>query len=227
MSSAALEAFYRASDEVLDFKRSGFWTASPRAAALRMARATGRSQVVLLSSHFERYFRGVNEEAVSFINTTGIPPTLLPIELKVLHSKVPIDLLGGTNWEHRADKLEEFVSGDAWLWGGGVNGALSHSRLLIWMKSPKPADLIRYYRYWGIQDIFSSVTRTGLTRNRLWLGIQEFVDKRNNIAHGDFAAQATHSDVVRYLSSARRFCSRADPRLRKVLARLSGGVAPW
>lgn len=227
MPSTALAALQSALKEVSDLRRADRSATSPTSSALRLARAVARAQVVLLSSHFERYFYAVNEEAINFINGKAVPAGILPSALKVLHSKQPIDDLAETGWERRAAKLGDFVSSDAWLWGAGLPGMLTHSRLLAWMKAPKPENLVRYYKYWGIDDIFDEITRTPLTRNRVWLGIQELVDKRNSIAHGDFSAQATQTDIVRYVDSVRSFCKRADGRLAKVLGKLSPGASPW
>ncbi len=37
-----------------------------------ITRAIGRASVVLLSSHFERYFYAINEEAVGVVNSCGV-----------------------------------------------------------------------------------------------------------------------------------------------------------
>ncbi|WP_352966074.1 MAE_28990/MAE_18760 family HEPN-like nuclease [Mesorhizobium sp. M1312] len=66
-----------------------------------------------------------------------------------------------------------------------------------------------------------------MTRSRLWLGVQELVDMRNNIAHGDFAAQATQTDVIRYVQSVITFCERADRVFSRSLGPLCGGASPW
>ena len=198
-----------------------------RSLSLRLARVGGRAQVVLLSAHFERYFYSVNEEAVEFVNSENIPAAALSEDLRLLHSRYPIDEMAGMSWERRSGQLAAFMIGDGWLWSSNVVGSLAHERLLAWLRAPKPADLQRYYRYWSIDDIFSRITRTPSARSRLWLSVQELVDIRNNIAHGDFVLQPTQSDVQRYARSATIFCERADRQLSRALARLTAGRAPW
>ena len=130
-------------------------------------------------------------------------------------------------WLNRAEKLESFVLDEAWLWTTGLSGRLKHERLLAWMKSPKPDELERYYRTWGINNIFRAVTRTQHTRSALRLRLGELVDKRNRIAHGDFAAEATKADIVGYLESVETLCLRADSVLSRELRRLLNVPDPW
>src|SRR5215472_1056485 len=122
MSSQALLAFDNALDEVRDLGRVARPSLSERAQSLRVARAVGRAQVVLLSSHFERYFYAVNEEAVDFVNSKNISAAALSSRMKLLHSRYPIDEIAAMNWERREERLLSFVSGDGWLWSSGANG---------------------------------------------------------------------------------------------------------
>ena len=168
MPSEALLAFSEAVNEIMDLGT----VANPSLAvgsSRRVARAVGRAQVVLLSAHFERYFYAINEEAVGFVNTRNTPAIAFSDHLRLLHSRYPIHEIGETSWESRSDRLVAFMSEDGWLWSVNTRGMLRHDRLLAWLRSPKPADIRRYYRYWEIDDIFTNVTRTQSSRGKLWL----------------------------------------------------------
>jgi hypothetical protein len=80
---------------------------------------------------------------------------------------------------------------------------------------------------WGITDIFSEITRKPTTRGRLWLRISDLVDKRNNIAHGDFTAEATYLDIVQYREAVRTFCARSDGRMAQQIAMILECGRPW
>jgi hypothetical protein len=226
MPSTALTDFLSALEEVSHLTSMQSGGRRPDATALRGDRVLGRAAIVLVSSHFERYVRAINEEVVDFLNAAAVMPTRVPVETRLLHSQAPIDELAATGWEKREAKLLTFITTDSWLWGMTGAGRLEHSRLLRWMKAPSPDNLVRYYKYWGITDIFAAITRSPQTRGRLWLGIKELVERRNNIAHGDLTAQATGGDVRRYLESARSFCARSDRRLGRVMS-LMVGKTPW
>ncbi len=200
--------------------------AAPSDAAL--ARVIGRASVVLLSSHFERYVYSVNEEAAGVLNATPHTSSRLPELLRLLHSRSAIDELVATGWERRAEGLQHLIVTDAWLWTDDLpSGSIDHRRLIVWMKAPTPPNLIRYYRHWDVADIFTAITRATHTRTDLWLKIDELVRKRNNIAHGDLATEATRVDLRGYETAALRFCERADRQLAAALASILETSAPW
>ena len=194
-----------------------------------LTRALGRAGVVILSSHLEGYIDALNIEAVDLFNRLDLPSSLLPEPLRLLHSRFVVEALAATNWEGtaRARLLEEFVREESWLWGTSFRGRIEPDRLLMWMKSPTPKALKRYFRYWGIEDIFARITRKEHIRSTIWMRLTELVDKRNSIAHGDIATAATRSDVQLYLSAVKTFAARADSALAKQIGRTWSIDPPW
>lgn len=192
-----------------------------------VVRAINRSGVVLLCSHLERYIRAVNEEAIQHLNRHGVPPSQIPERMRLVHSARAIDDLARAQWDNRAGMLAQFSQTDAWLWGQCTPGKLEHARVLRWMRTPNPEQVQRFYGLWGVENIFAAITRASHTRTLLRLKIKELVEKRNNIAHGDFTVEATSQDVASYIRVVRTFCGRADRRLSRQLGRLFSACPGW
>jgi len=192
-----------------------------------VVRAINRSSVVLLTSHFERYLRGLNEEAVDAINASPIAGTLLPEALRLQHSRTAVDGMLETQWKNRSIQLQIFAKQDSWLWGNAPKGDLEADRLLRWMRSPSPDRVKKVFGMWGVDDIFSRVTRVPHQRARFWTKLDELVDKRNRIAHGDRTTGATFQEISSYLAVVREFCTRADRIMARAVSQHVGTVAPW
>jgi hypothetical protein len=194
----------------------------------QVTRAIGRAEVVLLSSHFERYLYRVNEEAAAAVVTNGVPAGSLPDEVRLLHATLPVDELAKTQWNNRAEKLRLYSEQEAALWVDHQPvHELQADRLLAWMKAPTTDSVVRMFRTWGIEDMFAAITRSAVIRGRLRLRIGELVSKRNNIAHGDATVEATYLDVVQYKAAVKKFCTSADRKLARRVASLTGTGLPW
>lgn len=192
-------------------------------------KAHGRACVVLLSSHLDRYIYAVNEEAIEWVNSSSCDLSHFPEVFLLQHSQRVVDELSGRNWERRATPLKEFMAIHGPIWTPpGSAGTLKHDEMLTWMKSPAPENLTRFYRMYGITNIFHKITRKPGPRSLLYLGLRELVEKRNNIAHGDAATQALSADVTRYLTAVSKFAQSADKTLAGSLRSMVGtGAAPW
>jgi hypothetical protein len=150
MPSESLQSLLKAIDEVADLGKASHPTLGPREhESLKLARAVGRGQIVLLSSHFERYIRSLNEELVTFLNAHSVLGDRIPETVRLQHSAMPVDELAKTGWNNRRQKLQAFVANEAWLWTEKATGLISHERLLVWMKSPHPEILLDSFAYGG------------------------------------------------------------------------------
>ena len=227
MSSQALAALANGIAEVRDLQKANPTPPVGFPNRPRVIRALNRASVVLLCSHLERYLRSVNEEAVVFVNGYGIPALGLPERLRLEHSKSPIDELAKIEWTKRGDRLAEFVNGDGGLWIIGGIARLEHGRLMRWMKSPSPESVKRLCALWGIENIFSRITRLPSTRSHMWLKLGELVDKRNAIAHGDSDAEATSDDIKGYVRVVNEVCQRADRVLSRTVGRCCRAKWAW
>lgn len=192
-----------------------------------VVRAINRSSIVLLCSHLERYIHNINEEAIEKINACSISGDKIPIIIRLQHSRIAIDEIAKMKWEKRSDKLKEFSTSQTWLWTTYDKQNLDPKNLLNWMKSPNPKSIQRFYKMWGIDDIFDTITRTNRTRSNLWLKIQELVDKRHNIAHGNSNTEATYKDIKTYINVVETLCKRSDKVFSNCLKKTFGLSNPW
>lgn len=227
MPSDAYQALTQGLAEVSDLLRADPTPRGRLSPDVSLTRAVTRACVVILCSHFERYLRSVNEEAIGLVNQSGVRGESLPEELRLQHSRVGIRKLADTQWKRRGAGLRDFARTDAWLWSLGDKGELHHAYILGWMKSPMPKKVMRFYQLWGVDDIFRSITRGASTRQQLFLKTRELVEKRNNIAHGDIGTETTRKEVRVYRGTVAVFCDRADRQLaRKLKGPLRVGC-PW
>lgn len=229
MASAALVNLLAALDEVSALQRANPSPAQGGGFSRpQVARAIGRAEVVLLCSHFERYLYALNEEAVAHLLSLAINADRLSEELRLIHSRYLVDELARVQWNNRADKLRDFSATESSLWRSSTPVVtLDHERLLAWMKAPTCKSIVRIFRMWGIQDIFRTITRKAVIRQRLWLRLTELVDKRNAIAHGDLTVEARYLDIRQYQSAVRTFCTRSDCRMSSAVASITEGPQPW
>ena len=190
-------------------------------------RAVTRAALVMLCGHFERYVRGSIEEAVEFLNSAGVHSDRLPTRFRLQHTREPMESLSDTQWYRREEQLGSFVKNEGWLWAAVPPSSLEGRRLLTSMNTPTPKKVIKVYRMWGVNDIFRRITRASHTRGRFRSRLGELVQKRNNIAHGDFTVDTTRGDMEEYLDVVEEFCRRADGVLAKILHSWTNVPSGW
>lgn len=187
-----------------------------------------RACVVLLCSYFERYIYALNEGAIDYINHLRPLSELIPVQIRLAMVRGAVDRLAGMQWIKRESALREFSSEHAALWNGASAAPLLRPEpLLESMKSPKVADVKRYFKLFGIDDIFHSIARSETVRRQLMRSLQALADSRNGIAHGDQTVQPERTEITGYLNSVSLFCGRVDKFFGQRLATLFGGAPPW
>lgn len=191
-------------------------------------RAINRASIVLLNGHLERYLRSLNEEAADLVLQHAVSSDRLPVVLRLQHTRVLVDGIVPVQWDNREAKLVELFSSEPDLWrSGSPVSAITPEFLLRWMKSPNPKAIRRFFRLWGVDDIFHVIARKPTTRSEFELRLDELVSKRNAIAHGDPNVAATQRDILAYRQVVMRFCERGD---RAMARSLQSGLAiprPW
>ena len=227
MASQAAAALSAGIAEVAELLRADPAPAGGISPAPDLSKALARASVVLIVSHLERFIHASNEAAALRINATATTGDRLPHLLRLRHSRLAIDEVFHTQWLKRGTGLAKLVSDNSWLWTDGTAGTLDHDRVLDWMKTPSPRSLVKYYRVWGVDNVFDAITRAPHVRGDLLLRLTEVVDKRNAIAHGDASVNPTTADVRAYLRAVATFVARTDRLLARRLATITGNARPW
>lgn len=196
-------------------------TKLPTVGEIKRENSVNRAAIVLLSSYFERYIYAINEEVCLLANTNGIKSQLISEDIKLLHAKYDFDLIQEMQWVNRLGSLMEYSNSTAWLFIDNSIGIIDHNKLLTYMKSPNTKNVHRYYKMWGISNIFSSCSMgnrriEGKIRGRL----EEMVTKRNSIAHGDANVTVSSKSLESSIRTIRVFCKSADKELIDIVNRL-------
>ncbi|WP_161805545.1 HEPN domain-containing protein [Frigoribacterium sp. RIT-PI-h] len=233
MTSPALQEFLVGVEEVRALRSHGpRATGRPghaQAALLEKARtAHRRACAVLICSHLERYIYGLNETLSDFLGSASLTAENIPNAIRLAQSKAHIDDMGQMQWDNREAKLKLFALTAANLWRDGeIIAGLDADRNIEWMKAPKPKSLVRLFRMYEIDNIFSVLSRSKSYNASLQLAIASLVDTRNGIAHGDRNVQPLSTEVTAFVNAAEAFAVRVDRVVAKHVARRFGSGLPW
>ena len=181
---------------------------------LMRTNALCRGGIVLLYSHLEGYIKGLAQIAISHIAQKEIPKSALSPGLRYYLSRDLIDeLRAASDPLVIASKVDAFLARDAHIWDPSPN--FSHPLLPELFtgnfSTPRHAEIRRVFRRFGY-DVFERDLagllgpRFGSCKNM----VDDVVEQRNKIAHGDPVTAGTPSGLRDMHDYVKLYCRSTD-----------------
>lgn len=220
MSTSSFNDFTAGVAEVDELTRC----APDPAVSLTGHNAVFRAAVVLLVSHFESYLKGLAEEYVDWLSDGLRESRSIPVPLRELYSIPRLEEIAkAQDPGQRAallKKLDEFTC----LWKETAKpprGLLKPRTLVRVVTSASPDVIDSLFEYFGDHqrpcegeidfDISGEVSSL-----RIRLALNDIIDCRNSIAHGDATRIVTDLDLTRYRAFLSSFAQRLDRKAMSV-----------
>lgn len=173
-----------------------------------------RGAIVLLSSHVEAYVRDLGKLALEALYTKRIDRAGLVPRLFYHISKDVLDEMSDTTDHDRmADKVFSFLANDGGYWdkGGPFINEIPYERFNRGFSNPKFEKLCTYFNRFGYSDYkrdFRGILKaqSSITENML----DQLVQARNNIAHGDHAVTKTPAELDQMITIISACCRTTD-----------------
>ena len=179
-----------------------------------VVRALCRSGVVLLSSHIEGYVETLAEVILRRIVENTTPKQILASRFMYYFSKDVIDELRETKDPDKVSSKIEVLfrrDGDIWCSKRNFEEDLPVERFVSGFSTPRFDQIRVFVARFGYID-YSRDLGTYLRANfrPCTNMVDNVVDQRNKIAHGDIVTTATPSDLAAMLKLVRMFCRSTD-----------------
>ena len=179
-----------------------------------VVRALCRSGVVLLSSHIEGYVESLAEVILRRIVRNTTPKQMFASRFRYYFSKDVIDELRDTKDPDKiSSKIEAFFCRDKDIWCSNTNFEedLPVERFISSFSTPRIDHVSAFIARFGYID-YRRDLGTHLRANfRPCINmVDNVVDQRNKIAHGDIVTTATPYDLAAMSQLVRMFCRSTD-----------------
>ncbi|MEU0275353.1 MAE_28990/MAE_18760 family HEPN-like nuclease [Streptomyces sp. NPDC006307] len=174
--------------------------------ALQLENAVHRACLVLLVAHFEGFAKAALSEYVDEVCAVRPPVRKVPPEFLELFTRDRIQEIAslppGADRVHRTRRLFTAFSA-LWDQERSIDPRVISAKILArQMTSLKPEVLQESFALIGIDDIVGQATshlhKSGMSV-RVDIKLEEIVNKRNLIAHGDYSIKPTSADLEDYI----------------------------
>lgn len=178
------------------------------------ARALCRAAVVLLSSRIEGYVEDLAEVIVCRIVERQVPKRVLSPRLRYYCSKDLIDEIRDTRDPDKvAEKIETMFRRDEDIWcdADKFQKDLPLERVMAGFSTPRFREIRRFIARFGYRDYKGDLEGRLRADFRPCVNmVNNVVEQRNQIAHGNMRASSTPLDVTVMLELVQVFCRTTD-----------------
>lgn len=173
-----------------------------------------RGSVVLLSSHIEAYVKELGEHTLDAIYDTGVCRSKIALPFFYHLSRARIEnVRSGSQPANIAGHMRSFVERDAPMWAGqgGFPAPIGAQEFNGGFSNPSFDKVKAYLGRFGYESFRQDFMRKlGRAAQPTITGLDQIVDARNSIAHGDPAATKTPAEVKDMIELAKIFCRTVD-----------------
>lgn len=173
-----------------------------------------RGAIVLLSSHVEAYVKELGECALDAIFNRGVCRSKLSPRIFFYASKGWVDRLkDATEPEKVSAEVFEFLCGDAELWvrKGPLPNPIDSEEFSKGFANPKFDKVKKFLGRFGYDGLRHHINVSlGRDAGLAVSNLDQIVDTRNAIAHGEASATKTPGEVKLLVASARQLCRTVD-----------------
>lgn len=195
-----------------------------RAAALERSRtsfrhgheisALCRGAVVLLSSHIEAYVKELGEHTLDSLHSKEVCRSRMAPQFFYHISKVHIEAIRDASQpDGIARHIQAFVDNDARFWENTdpLPAPIPSQVFNKGFSNPTFDKVKAYFGRFGYADFRRDFFREmGREAQTISSNLDQIVDTRNSIAHGDPAATKTPSEIKAMMETSRAFCRATD-----------------
>lgn len=179
-----------------------------------LVNAACRSGVVLLSSHIEGYVEDLGETVIARVAQKQLAKKELAFAFRYHLSRDLIsEIRQISDPESSGKKIVDLFNRDQFIWNQDPNfpNNLSGQVFLSDFANPNHDRICKFFRRFGYVQ-FATDLKIRLGRDFLVCSnmVDQVVDQRNKIAHGDLFAVATPIDVQNMLFFVKQYCNSVD-----------------
>ncbi|WP_416463295.1 MAE_28990/MAE_18760 family HEPN-like nuclease [Sphingomonas sp. VDB2] len=173
-----------------------------------------RASVVLLSSHIEAYIKELGEHTLDAIFDNKVCRSkIAPLFFYHISKERIENIRSGSDPEKISGNMRIFVETDSLMWKstGEFPAQISATDFNKGFSNPKFEKAKSYFSRFGYvnyrRDFLIALGRNGQSTIN---NIDQIVDTRNSIAHGDPNATKTPAEISDMIQTARTFCRTTD-----------------